>query len=265
MMFTHLAGFPAEQIRNFLYDAMLVDPTNNAALDPFGIYNAAINFKVGGREIDDALGWPRGTADEWVRSQGLPALVSGDYTVTTGKYLGDVRDELVNLGILTNRNVLVTERIDDFIDYMDVNNIDALQMELTLGWDIDSIGTGRFPVTPPINYNDNPSRTPESVVPITTSPAPRANTTPSAVTETNIRPIPGTVPGTNTRPAPAPVTRPPVVTVNVPRNTNTSNSNGNSSVVPPAINQTDPVLTEQSQSKLPLLLGIGALLATMFN
>lgn len=250
-----LAGFPAEQIRNFLYDAMLVDPTNNAAIDPMGIYNAAVNFKVGGREIDDALGWPRGTADEWVRSQGLPALVSGDYTVTTRKYLGDVRDELVNAGILTNRNVLVAERVDNFINYMGVNNIDTVQMELTLGWDIDSINNGRFPITTPINYDMNPARVPEPVIPVTTSPAPRTVTTPAPTPVTTVRPVPAPITPITTN------TRPVVNSTTVPRTT-TSNSNG-TTTIPPEINQTDPALAQSS--KTPLLIGVAALVAMLMN
>lgn len=255
MFVNSLAGFPPDQIRNFLYDAKLVNPANNAAIDPMGMYNAAVNFKVSGPEIDAALGWPRGTADAWIALQGLPPLVSGDYVVTTGKYLGDVRDELVNLGILTEQNAVVAEKLPMFFQYMLTNNIDNLQMELTLGWDIDSIGGNSFPMTyqqtvrtdtggsTPVNYNENPVNVPMPILidytgyPPAPAPAPRNVSTP-------VTPVRNTPPGGG-----LPVATPQPVT--------------NPITVPAPIDQTQtPIgINPQPQSKLPLILGIGAVIA----
>lgn len=65
--------FPPEAVRAYLYEHNLIN-SQNGALDPLGIYKAALAYGVMGTELDYALGWPNGTADDWVSMQGLRPL-----------------------------------------------------------------------------------------------------------------------------------------------------------------------------------------------
>lgn len=66
-------GYTSTEIRDFLYQRGLIRD-DGAAINPRVIYDYAQQYKVTGPELDAAMGWRMGDADNWVRENGLPPL-----------------------------------------------------------------------------------------------------------------------------------------------------------------------------------------------
>lgn len=74
--------YSPEQIRNFLVSSGMAGPNGNA-IDPAGIYAAARQYGVAPAELDTAMGWNPGDAQNWITQQGLATTDTGTTTPGT--------------------------------------------------------------------------------------------------------------------------------------------------------------------------------------
>jgi hypothetical protein len=75
-------AYSAQEIREFLTQQGLVGP-NGSAIDPAGIYAAARQYGVAPAELDTAMGWNPGDAQNWINQQGLATTDTGTTTPGT--------------------------------------------------------------------------------------------------------------------------------------------------------------------------------------
>lgn len=69
----NLSGYTQAEIKKFLLDFGYVTAAGET-LYPFAVYDAARQTQTTAAEVDQAMNWPAGTAAQWVRDNGLPAL-----------------------------------------------------------------------------------------------------------------------------------------------------------------------------------------------
>lgn len=74
--------YSPEQIRSFLMSSGMAGPNGNA-LDPAGIYAAARQYGVAPGELDAAMGWNPGDAQNWINQRGLATTDPGTTTQGT--------------------------------------------------------------------------------------------------------------------------------------------------------------------------------------